>query len=428
MDKTGVRSAAPRYAAALIVAALCTASHARGRVAYEAAPGGRALSFAGNHVAAVNDISATYYNPGILAFMPVREFGLSVDGLSQTTATSLYGTTEEESLQRLRFEQAGVAYAAPTSRGGFTVGGLVCKPLIFDDVNVIDASTTRDGSTYRTDRYYKVYGQLTHWSAGFGIQPAPRLGLGMSLGLVGGSEDMRYDLYKSRNGQVDPEGKPTDNDFEQDIHKNLLGFDIRGGVAWELEKVMRLGFTLAFPQIVHFEERAEVAFPHLGYADPAIYRDGGNFRSSYRGAAGGVWYLPFATVTADVRFRAPYNLIFIDERIPSSSPAAHFRIGAGVAVEAPVVRSLLLRAGYSWDEFDTHALLEDVKGLEIDWSTNGIEASRNYHRLGAGLGYVYENIQLEFGYGVRFWDVTTRNIMTEEHVLHRISLAFASGF
>jgi hypothetical protein len=152
----------------------------------------------------------------------------------------------------------------------------------------------------------------------------------------------------------------------------------------------------------------------------------GQLLSSYSGALGIAVKLPYLTATSEVRARAPYDVVFIDEQIPKSSPAAHSKMGAGLGLEAPIpVSKMVFRCGYSWDEYDPFLFISKYDGESTDWGTDGVTAKNGRNLFTGGLAYVANNWCLEAAYGYQIWKLDTKGTLAENHNLQRFSLSFS---
>jgi hypothetical protein len=176
-----------------------------------------------------------------------------------------------------------------------------------------------------------------------------------------------------------------------------------------IEKVC-LGARLVLPQTIWFTE------------DPPIYEgfSKGQLFSSYSGAIGISTVLPIATLSSEVRFRAPYDLVNPEDIIPSSSPAHNSRVGAGLGAEIPLfVKNALLRLGYSWDQYDTHtfAIRYDNDDPQAAWDANKVTVNQDRHLLAAGLALVSSSMSFDASYGYQFWKLNTdRNLNENDHI------------
>jgi hypothetical protein len=182
------------------------------------------------------------------------------------------------------------------------------------------------------------------------------------------------------------------------------------------------------PQKIWFTDELSIVNPDSNWEDRS--QPTGQLYSSYSGAVGVAVRLPFLTASSELRARAPYDIIFIDEKImPSSNPALKVKMGAGVGVEAPVFNSkVVARAGYSWDQYDPFPYVRKYDNDNYDiWSTNNRTATKDLSLITAGLGYVDSKWSLEGAYGYQAWTLETQREATlvEKHNQHRVALSFS---
>ncbi len=380
--------------------------------------GARAYSFANNYVAAANDMSSIFWNPAALSFLPVREFQVSVDMLSNTGNTDFLGTKEISDIQRLRLANIGFLSAVPTSRGGLTFAAAYQSPYIFDDNPSFNGSYIDNNQSIQLNRNYRAYGNLNFWSGAFGLQVAPGLGIGASLSLVTGSEKINDVFLKETDGIV------VDSYYDSymyDVERSYMGYDLRLGLLYLLTEKVRLGARLVLPQTIWFTEDPPI---DEGFSQGRLF-------SSYSGAVGISTVLPMATLSSEFRFRAPYDYVDPEDVIPSNSPAHYSRVGAGLGAEIPLfIKNALVRLGYSWDQFDTHpfAIKYDNDTSQAEWGTDGVTANQDRHLLTAGLAYVSSGFSIEASYGYQFWKLNTNGTLNEDNHSQRLLVSWSTRF
>lgn len=385
--------------------------------------GARAFSFANNYVAAANDMSSVYWNPAALSFLPVREAQAAFDVLGNTSTTDYFQSTQSSSIRRIRLASAGFMSAVPTARGGLTFAAALQTPVVFE------RNPSFHGMIPKTSVFwedvYRGFGDLRYWSGAFGIQVAPGLGIGVSPSLVTGHETIRENQQETTSNVV------TRNDF-YNLDRSYVGYDLRAGILYSLlQDRLHIGGRLVFPQTIWFNEK---------WIDSSYQ---GVLTSSFSGAMGAAVLLPFGTVSTEFRFRAPYDYLYPADNIPENSPAHYFKNGGGIGVEIPVMKTnVLLRGGYSLDEFDLYqyAMKYDYEpvGAEFtgdsitgSWGTDGIAVNKNRQELTFGLAYVLNTFSLEATYGYQFWKLTTNgnigNLHEDEH-LQRFLFSVSTRF
>lgn len=388
--------------------------------------GARAFSFANNYVAAANDMSAVYWNPAALAFLPVREAQAAFDVLGNTSNTDYFQSTQTSSIRRIRLASAGFMSAVPTARGGLTFAAALQSPVVFDR-NPSFHGMIPNSSVLWEDTF-RGFGDLRYWSGAFGIQVAPGLGIGISPSLVTGRETIRDNQQETTSGVLA-------RNYSYNFDRTYLGYDFRAGILYSLiQDRLHIGGRIVFPQTIWFNEK----WIDSGYTYQGV------LTSSFSGAMGAAALLPFGTISTEFRFRAPYDYLYPEENIPESSPAHYFKNGGGIGVEIPVLKTnVLLRGGYSLDEFDLYqyALKYDNEpvGAEFtgdsiitgSWGTNGIDVNNNRQEFTFGVAYVTEGFSIEATYGYQFWKLTTNGNIGKRHEdehLQRIMVSMSTRF
>jgi long-subunit fatty acid transport protein len=379
--------------------------------------GARAFSFANNYVAAANDMSSIFWNPAALSFIPVREIQVSLDMLSNTSNTDFLGSKENSDVRRIRLANIGYLSAVPTGRGGLTFAAAYQSPYVFDDNpsffgNYIDKSN----NSIKLNKDYRSFGSLNFWSGAFGLQVAPGLGIGAALSLVTGSQKINYIFTSDTDGIA----TRTNNDM-YNAERSYVGYDVRLGLLYSPIEKIRLGARLVLPQTIWFTE------------DPPIYEgfSKGQLFSSYSGAIGISTVLPIATLSSEVRFRAPYDYVNPEDVIPSTSPAHSSRVGAGLGAEIPLfIKNALVRVGYSWDQYDTHpfAIQYDGDTSQAVWESDGVTVNQDRNLLTAGLAYVSSGISIEASYGYQFWKLNTNGTLSESDHIQRFLVSLSTRF
>jgi hypothetical protein len=403
----------------LSVAALCFSAFAQGGTGRDIGVGARAFAFAGNHTAVANDLSAVYWNPAALAFLPVREFQASFD-VTRTFGTSkvsgggvslLPGAEMDDCRDRLRLRGIGAMTAIPTVQGGLTLAASYESPLAFDDFSVYGYML---GGASVSDNDVR-YGDLNRWNIAFGVQVAPQISAGLAVSIISGEDRTVFDQ------RLDGERY---NDLE--LKYGYLGYSLTGGFLYLPTDYLKLGLNLNVMMNLGVKETGSVKWSQgddervNGRPRTLSPIDGKAYRAPY-GAFGVGLTLPWMIAAFDLRLVMPYTFVLPGENIPSGSQARNFKAGAGVGVEAPLPISapVVLRAGYSVDECDFYPIVNKLKDTElIDWET-GTEFSPIgvKHALSLGAAIFTSGVGFELSYGYQIWGVRHEN---EERVLRQI--------
>ncbi len=392
---------------AFLIVCLCLAVSADVRFGNRVGVGTRANSFAQNYVAIANDLSAVHWNPAALAFLPVREFQISLDGfrsymLSDVNANNghdVRGGVIDDYHERIRLANVGIMSALPTVQGGFTLATSYSTPYTFDDFssekyNLVDS----DGSKNRRVDLIK-YGDLRMWSVAFGIQVAPGLSAGLSGSLITGKE--HSSVVKQSSYEDDPF-------VDEKIESGYIGYDFRGGLLYRPNNSFRAGLRVVLPQNIRFKENAE-GFDQFG---SFRYESDGSMRSAPSGALGVGFVFPWLTISGEGRATMPYTFVYPGEKIPVTSQAKYFKLGGGVGVEVPlVVLPAMVRLGYSYDELDLHDYIYDYDNSDDEmekakWFDDGFTVQNDKQTFSAGLGFISSGTGIELSYSYQVWGIT----------------------
>jgi len=411
------------YAASLcLTAALCVSVFAQGGTGRDIGVGARAFAFAGNHVAAVNDLSATYWNPAALAFLPVREFQASFDiartvGVTEASGggiSELPGAKMEDYRDRLRLRGIGAMTAIPTVQGGLTLAATYDSPFAFDDFSVF-GYTGSDGVA-NTENDVR-YGDLNRWSMAFGVQVAPKVSVGLAVSIVTGEDRTIYD-HKEDNETL----------ISAEHISNYLGYSLTGGVLYLPADYLKLGFSINMMMSMSVKDTWTKGWYADGYEpNTYVYNNIKADRAPY-GAFGAALTLPWMIAALDVRFVMPYTFILPGETIDDAQPR-NFKMGAGIGLEVPlpVAAPIVLRAGYSIDDRDFYPVVfpsYDYAYEDIDWTAfENSSPLGSMHTLSFGAAVFTSGAGFELSYGYQTWGLKTRGSYTLEQTYssHRVT-------
>jgi hypothetical protein len=393
--------------------------------------GTRAYGLANNFVALSNDQSGLFWNPAGLAFVPSREIQVSLDALSQRANTDFFDQGGTSVVQRLRLVNLGYMHAFPASQGGLTIAGALQNPYTFDDVRSFSGSYQSGGNTVFESKNLKNYGSLNFWTGGFGLQVAEGLGVGVSASFVMGSAQGENIVYRDTNGVL---SDSINDNYDDNVTRSYMGYDIRFGLLYNFAKHFNVGLRFVLPQTIWFTQDITETNPNTSYASYNFPTASGKIFSSYSGAVGVSGTFPFMTFSTEFRARAPYSFAYPADNIPDQSLASKTIIGAGIGLEVPLfVSTTLLRAGYSWDQFDTHLFARqyDDPALnypqgEPNWDPLEESPVGDQQLITLGTAFIMKNACLEISYGYNFWKLETSDHLTESHIQNRLvtSLSF----
>lgn len=420
--------------------------------------GTRALSLGNSFVALADDFTAIYWNPAGLAFLPVREFQLSLDYLDkrENSKLSIYDAAIEE--KRFRFGHFGLIRSLPTSQGGFSLAFGLTRPILFDNCYSFKGWDQYQGTEPVTSPYFtivhdtsgstvvndtildilhsgewlyfnqaknRVYGQLNMLSAAAGWQIAPGLGFGFTLSLLFGKEyqNIRYQTYSYDPAQ--PDTISLFEDSKETIDRVFIGYDVRTGLLYKPISWLALGLTLVLPQRIQLDEKYH--YKEMYYKTYVEnWHDQGFMRSPFQGFLGVVLRFPYFISSSQFNFRAPLDgAVEMSER-------SYWKLGGASGIEIPIpVLATSLRCGYAWHELATHP-------YEIEYDEDPSPRTelrrtldRGGHRFSLGASYLIKNAAaLEFAYSYFTQTYSIRdpdwlNAIQEQHSWHRIQASFS---
>jgi len=395
------------YLIVVLFSGLWSSVYAWGLFGNDVGVGARALAFAGNHTAVVNDLSATYWNPAALAFMPVREFQISLDGRrTYVSSDHISGLEESDYRDRIRLGSIGFLSAIPTVQGGLTLAAAYDNPHTFDDFSVYKYKLS-DGSVMKVEDV--TFGGLNNWSGSFGVQAAKGLSAGATISLITGTERAAFS---------EEEVGVLDDALEYELECKYMGFGIRGGLIYLPMENLRLGMQISAAQSLRFKEKETMTGQKTVHGDGRVYR-------APSGAIGAGIKLPWMMVALDGRFTMPYTFTLPSEKIPSSSQARYFKLGGGLGLEVPLsMAPVVLRGGYSYDEYDLFSRVLKYDDEKIDW-TQRYNIDKNRHTITGGVGIFTSGTGIEFSYGYETWALSTiNNRLKQDYSAHRMAVAF----
>ncbi|MDD5672622.1 MAG: hypothetical protein PHC61_00540 [Chitinivibrionales bacterium] len=389
--------------------------------------GARAFAMANNYVALANDVSATYYNPAGLAFTPVRELQFSLALLKQAATTTFVDSPTSVVRQRVAVGNTGYLFSIPTTRGGLTLAFTYQNPVLFDDNSAFaDTYTDIKNRSVTTSYDYYSYGGLSLWSGAFGIQLAPGFGVGLTASLVTGSQFTHIALDEDTlNAPVNP-ANTINNHYRTTIQDRYLGFELRGGFLYKIAERLNVGGRFVVPHKISFTETTDETYPLLPPSAAVSFKNDGTLESSLNAAIGISTVLPYAVVDAEISARAP------QPQASLSSDAAFWKEGAGVGLEIPLfLKKLMLRTGYSWNEFDAAPFIAHRSSGDnlVSEAAAPLGVAHNPQQLCAGIAFLTaSNIAFEGSYGFTFWEISSGDGLSEKHSAQRILLSISTRF
>jgi hypothetical protein len=181
----------------------------------------------------------------------------------------------------------------------------------------------------------------------------------------------------------------------------------------------------------HFNIGARLVLPQtIGFTSDNPATGDGSIFSSYSGAVGISGTFPLMAVSTEFRARAPYTFAYPNENIPLSSLASKTIYGAGLGIEMPIIKSkTLLRAGYSWDQYDTHlfTMKYDYEN-NINWDPQGLTPTGNKQLITLGLAFIFKSTCWEISYGHSMWKLETNGTLSESITQDRLTTSLSFRF
>jgi hypothetical protein len=413
------------YKSALIFSVIVSLLFAESPLLLIDGVGTKAQGMGNNYTAIANDYSAVFWNPSGLAFVPVREIHTGMNIVGMSTETELGGTENSYRKSRFRFSSAGLVRSIPTTQGGFAFALGYSSPYTFMDISKFrgvdvyndpapdsvlsngNGNYLRYGDSLWYDESKSVSnGAMGMWSAAAGWQIAKGFGFGVTASYLNGRQ-MNHRSFYTHNirGIFDRE---TDIATETEYY----GFDLRIGAMYQPNTFLSAGARIEIPQVIRYKTSQRYA------GDNLVVKSDGILRSSMGSALGLVVTLPFVKVAADAAVRSPNP--DVDE-----GDLAYWKIGAGVGVEIPVnVLNALIRAGYSWKEYDLYPYadyVDDMLESDVNVDVNGSDL----HRFNLGTTLVLsKNVTLDFAYTTMFFntqsvDTDWRNVLDKRYSVNR---------
>ena len=416
--------------------------------------GTRALSLSNSFVALADDFTAVYWNPGGLAFIPVREVQMSLDYLYNDMNSNLAGYESEAKLQHIRLGHAGLLRSIPTSRGGFSFAVGYTSPIVLDNVYsfkgwdqyigfrprpgnyIVDSIYNPVDSTYDIivdtlhygDWMYfaegknRVHGQLGMISASAGWQITQGLGFGVTLSFILGRE--HQNIHSQKYIELEDNSVRLFEYSEKEIHRSYTGVDARAGLLFRPIEWLNIGMCIAAPQFIRFDQEIKEKELYHEYIYPEEYNTG-RLKSSFSGMLGASFKLPFMLLITQANARAP--VVEAEE----DSDRSYWKVGLSTGIEVPIpALYTLVRAGYSWSELDLQPYEVKWDG-EIVSAEPSVELNKGCHMITGGLSFLFKDFfvfETAYSYSLREYSVIEQdwlNSTDEDHSSHRVQFSFS---
>jgi len=345
----------------------------------------RPMALGGSYTAVASDVTALFYNPAGLSAIKRHEvlFTLEQSTLQSTGRSDGFPASHLDQ-QLMRVQSLGYLLPIPTERGGLSFAIGFYRPRTFSDLIGYQDELSASRGPYA----YEAEGTLTHYRAGFAVDIAPDISLGLALGYVGGNEEIHID-----------------DGGEEAYLRNYHGFHLEPALMVKVTPRLRLGASLV----------AWETFPSL----KEVYevKDEGNRATDWHvnhpfqvklGTAyqGNTWLL-----AADYKMNNWSDYRFAREGVESLEKGGyrneHILSLGGEKYLAPV--HAVLRGGYTYNTLP-----------ERDFN-----AAYDLHRFSAGVGFLFGGaLSLDAAYSFAFWELEADGLYLENRE-HRAMLTFA---
>lgn len=345
----------------------------------------RPMALGGSYGAVASDVSALFYNPAGLSAVKRHEWLFSLEQASlQSTGRSEGFPSRSLDQQLLRVQSLGYLLPIPTERGGLSFAFGFYRPRTFSDlIGYQDAlSASRGPYTYEAE------GTLNHYRAGFAVDIAPDISLGLAAGFVGGREEIRIE-----------------DDGREAYLRGYRGFHLEPALMIKVTPRLRLGASLvAWESFPYLEEVYEVE----GQGNEATrWRVKHPFQVKLGAAFQGNTWL----AAADYKMNNWSDYRFGREGVESLEKGGyrneHILSVGGEKYLAPA--RTVLRGGYAYNTLPERAF----------------RAAYDLHRLSAGVGFLFGGaLSLDAAYSYAFWELEDDALYLENRE-HRAMLSFA---
>lgn len=345
----------------------------------------RPMALGGSYGAVASDVTALFYNPAGLSAVKRHEWLFSLEQ-SSLLSTGRSGSHPSRSLEQqlLRVQSLGWLLPIPTRRGGLSFAFGFYRPRTFSDLIGYQDSLSASRGPYA----YEAEGTLNHYRAGFALDIAPDISLGLAAGYVGGREEIR----------IEDGGREA-------YLRGYGGFHLEPALMIKVTPRLRLGASLvAWETLPNLDEIYEVE----GQGNEETrWRAKHPFQVKLGTAFQGNTWL----VAADYKMNNWSDYRFGREGVESLEKGGygneHILSVGGEKYLAPA--RAVLRGGYAYNTLPERSF----------------DAAYDLHRVSAGVGFLFGGaLSLDAAYSFAFWELADDGLYLENRE-HRVLLSFA---
>jgi hypothetical protein len=338
---------------------LVVSLQAQDRQFWDQAVGGRTAMLGGIAVGGVRDYSATFYNPGALAFLSKKSLNFNfnaygikdwqfIDGAgpgidSRYTRVSLYPASLAgslpflgDSLNRYSYMiySTGYSYVRVSERYEDFLDVIPTRPPTFPG----------SGNTFEGDEYLINQGKLdvllSEVSVGFGYSRKIADNVGIGLTIIGAYRDQTKIRYETYAAFDTTQRRTASSDVYIDIDYWAVRFSLKFGISAEWEK-LKLGATITTPSLAIKRASGGTAHASLSSTNVLVLIDSTNNQARQ---------IDF--IASDRQESLPVNY---------KSP---FSIAAGI--EYKIAKNTLVHLAVEWfSPLSTYVLMQPESGVFI---------------------------------------------------------------
>ena len=326
--------------------------------------GARAMGMGGAQIAVVNDGTALYWNPAMLAYIPRVELSGGIS-LIRSNPSSTFGainpTDASASANYTRLNNLLVAAPYPVYRGGFTIAFGATRPTDFAYRSHREGELSHVGKTFSLDDKIRNEGGLSEYAIGFGVQVSEMVSLGATGTWYRGGADITRDVSLVQHNPA-AGALPDEYYGAYDETQKISGFMFSVGTAVRLPHDLMLGVVVTPPLTYtikttwgqEYEEyEGDFVYPYpysessfsYGVRRPWKFGIGTGWTTYALTLAGDVWYEDWTQ--ARYRDRSPFDsdasvnaATYFEDRYRST---VRWHIGAEYLV--PIIKTKA-RVGY----------------------------------------------------------------------------------